>query len=95
MAHELEGVRHLAILDDDVDGHVHARAREVRGSARLGEGVVGEVLRLAARVERAHAEVDGIGSGSERGGEGRRAACGREELGGAGGHARGSFRHTT
>ena len=78
---ELERLGHLVILNDDVHGDVHAGAGEVRRAAGGPEGLVGEVVGLASGVERPHAAIDGIGAGGERGGEGRGAAGGGEQLG--------------
>ncbi len=89
-AHELERRRHLGLLDDDVHRHVHARAGHMGLAARRGKGLVGEVRRLASRVEGAHAAVDGVGAGCKRGSEGLRPAGGGKQfgLGGAGMRAR-------
>ena len=48
---EGERLAHLLVLDDDVDRQVHARSGEVRRAAGGSERLVGEVVRLAARVE--------------------------------------------
>ena len=53
----------------------------MRGAAGLLKGLVGKVGCLAAGVEAAHAAVDGVCPGGERGGKGLRASGGGQKLG--------------
>ena len=80
-AHERERPVHLLAANDDVDGHVHARAREVRGTARALEGVIGKVVRTATSIEVvAHAAVNGIRPCGQRRTERLLAAGRRQKL---------------
>ena len=79
-ADELDRLVHLVVFDDDVGGYIDACASKVRGPARAGEFLVGEVLGLASRVHGSHAEVDGIGARRKGRCERFGAACGGEEL---------------
>jgi len=50
------------------------------GAAGGLEGLIGEVVGFATRIERTHAAIDGIGAGGERGGEGRGPTRGGEQF---------------
>ena len=90
---ELQRIAHLGLLDDDVDRDVDARAGQMRGAAGLLKGLVGKVGGLAACVEAAHAAVDGVCPGGERGGKGLRASGGGQEFGSAVGGSTGGCGH--
>ena len=90
---ELQRIAHLGLLDDDVDRDVDARAGQVRSAAGLLKGLIGKVGCLAAGVEAAHATVDGVCPGSERGGKGLGASGGGQELGSAVGGSTGGCGH--
>lgn len=90
---ELQRIAHLGFLDDDVDRDVDARAGQMRGATGLLKGLVGKVGGLAACVEAAHAAVDGVCPGGERGGKGLGPSGGRQKLRSAVGGSTGGCGH--
>ena len=90
---ELQRIAHLGLLDDDVDRDVDARAGQMRGATGLLKGLVGKVGGLAACVEAAHAAVDGVCPGGERGGKGLGPSGGRQKLRSAVGGSTGGCGH--
>ena len=80
-ANELEHLRNLARSNGDVHRHIDARASQVRATAGLAKGLVGEVVGAAAGVEVvAQTAVDGVGAGCQRGVERLGTAGGSQEL---------------
>ena len=90
---ELQRIAHLGLLDDDVYRDINARAGQVCSTAGLFKGLVGKVCCLAAGVEAAHAAVDGVCPGSERGGKRLGPSGGRQKLGSAVGGSTGGCGH--